>query len=541
MIKNIANILINIPPKPGVYLFKNSEGRVIYVGKAKILKNRINSYFLKSNYLEAGKINLINKIADIDYIITKNEYEALLLESNLIKQYRPFYNIRLKDDKNYLYIKIDNLNEYPKIYTVRKIDDNRSAYFGPFTDGQAVRQTLKMLRKLFPYRDCSENLFAKNQACLKYHIKQCLAPCIGAINKDEYNNIIRNCELFLLGKRSAIIKKLGAQMALASRSKNYEKAAMLRDQIADLTKIIEKQAVISTKNECQDYIAYIKYRHNYYVNLFIVREGKIIGKENFVIDNLGKFPEHVLLESFIKEYYLHAFDFPKEIITQAAIPNAASLALLLSKKAHGKLRIIQATRGRKKAIINLGIQNARNFLIKKIGPTINSKNQKILQNLKTSLHLPYLPKRIECYDISNIQGVLAVGSMAVFTNGQPDKKEYRKFKIKTVRGANDVAMMKEVIARRLKNISWPYPDLIILDGGKPQLNQIKNLLTAKKLAIPLIALAKKEEKVFLTHKKNPLSLNKYSDALKLLQRIRDEAHRFAITYHKKLRSKNFMQ
>lgn len=534
---NIKKLLLNIPLKPGVYLFKNKTGKVIYIGKAKVLKNRVNSYFTKSSNLEMSKINMLSKIEDIDYIITKSEYEALLLESNLIKQYKPTYNVRLKDDKNYLYIKIENINEFPKIYTVRKIDDAKASYFGPFTDSQAVKQTLKLLRKLFPYRDCSENLFNKNKECLKYHIKQCLAPCIGAVSHEEYNNLIRNCELFLIGKRSKLIRNFKSEMNIASQNKQYEKAANYRDQIKSLSKIVERQTVISTKKESQDYISYVKYRENYYINLFIVREGKIIGRENFIINNIGNFTDDMILESFIKEYYLHTFDFPTEIILQIKILNDSDLSSLLSKKSKKKVKIITATRGKKREVIRLGIQNAKNFLTKKIGPIENAKYKKLLQSLKLKLNLPHNPKRIECYDISNIQGKFAVGSMIVFTNGQPDKKEYRKFKIKSVVGANDVAMMEEVVSRRLNNVSWPYPDLIIVDGGKPQLNQIKKLLNIKNLTIPLISLAKKEEEIYLTNKKYSLKLKKDSEVLKLIQRIRDEAHRFAISYHKKLRAK----
>lgn len=537
MNKNITKIIKTIPQKPGVYLFKNNSGLVIYVGKAKQLKNRVSSYFNKSNLLEPAKKQMLPQIKDIDFIVTKSEYEALLLESNLIKQYKPKYNVRLKDDKNYLYIKIENINDFPKIYTVRKIDDQKSQYFGPFTDSRAVTQTLKLLRKLFPYRDCSENLFNKKKECLKYHIKQCLAPCIGAVGREEYNGIIRNCELFLLGKRSKIIANLTSQMNKAADGKNYERAAQLRDQIKSLYKIIERQTVVSPKKENQDYISYIKYGRKFYINLFIAREGKIVGKENFVINNKYKLSDQSILESFLKEYYLHTFDYPQTIITQINLENSLSLSKNFSKKAGKNIKIINPKKGQKKEIINLGIQNARNYLIKKIGPLENEKSRIILQNLKNKLKLPYRPKRIECFDISNIQGKFAVGSMAVFTNGLIDKKEYRKFKIKTVKGANDVAMMEEVLRRRLNNFAWPYPDLIVLDGGKPQLNRIKKLLNARKLTIPLISLAKREEEIFVTYKKNPIKLNKNSSELKLLQRIRDEAHRFAIIYHKKLRLK----
>lgn len=532
------NTIKNIPHKPGVYLFKDSKKQVLYVGKAKDLKKRFFSYFQKTSSLAPDKLKMLKQASHYDYIITSNELEALLLESNLIKQHRPKYNVILKDDKNYKYIKIDYQDDFPKIYSVRKIEKGPAQYFGPFTDGYAVNQTLDLLQKIFRYRDCAKDFNKKmlntkfdQRACLKFHIKRCLAPCIGKISKQEYDQTIHQCELFLKGRQNQIVKNLEKQMQQASLNTNFEQAAKLRDQLSDIKTIIKKQKVISTKQENQDYISiYRQNKQKCTINVFIVREGKLIGKENFPLKTDFNANNSELLESFIKQYYQKQTDHPQELI----IPETINDQNLLEKWL--KLKIIVPNKGKKKQLLDLGIKNAIEYSKRKFEQSLDGQKLEILKNLKEKLNLPNLPNRIECYDISNIQGKNATGSMIVFTNGLPNKKEYRLFKIKTVLQANDVAMIKEILTRRVHN-NWPNPDLIIIDGGKPQINAAQQVISEHNFSTSLISLAKRFEEIFALNTQQPIKLPNDSKELHLLQQIRDEAHRFAITYHRKLHAK----
>ncbi|MDD3887593.1 MAG: excinuclease ABC subunit UvrC [Patescibacteria group bacterium] len=522
----------NIPNKPGVYLFRDAKKQILYVGKAKDLKKRLNSYFQNANSLALDKIKMVNQAKTIDYILTTNELEALLLESNLIKQHRPKYNVILKDDKNYKYIKIDYQDNFPKIYSVRKIEKGPAQYFGPFTDGYAVNQTLDLLQKIFKYRDCEKDLNKKfgQRECLKYHIKRCLAPCIGKVTKEEYDQTIRQCELFLKGKQNQIAKNLEEKMKQESANKNFERAAKLRDRLKDINTIIKKQIIISTKQENQDYISLYRKDTDFIINLFIVREGKLIGKEDFLLKADFNTNNSELLESFIKQYYQKQTDRPKELILPETINDQDLIEKWL------KLTITIPSIGKKKQMLDLGIKNAIEYSKRKFDNSAVGEKISILSNLQKILNLNSLPNRIECYDISNIQGKEATGSMVVFQNGFPSKKEYRLFKIKTVFQANDVAMIKEVLERRVHN-SWPSPNLIIIDGGKPQINAALQVLGEHNWQTSLISLAKRFEEIHTLNNQDPIKLPAESKELHLLQQIRDEAHRFAITYHKKLRSK----
>jgi excinuclease ABC subunit C len=543
MTNKLTKQLNKLPNKTGIYIFKNKTGKILYVGKAKNLKKRISSYFKQLQNLSKDKSLMTEQIKDIEYTTTNSENDALLLESNLIKQYKPQYNVVLKDDKQYKYIKIDYEDDFPRLYTVRKITDDKASYFGPFTDARALKQTLKLIRKLFPYRDCNQNIFydngkeLKKKVCLKYHIKKCLGPCIGAVSKEEYNSIIRKCELFLLGRIGKLVKDLKKEMQVAAQGREFEKAAALRDQIESIEKITAEQIVVSTRRENQDYISFVRNRNRTFINLFIIRDGKLIGKENFTLSSPLKTKNSEILESFVKQYYSTAFDAPKEIICQYKVDNEKNLINYLSQKFGKKTRIKKAFRGKGRKLIEMGMQNAEDYMKSKMSPATDSIKIKTLKQIQKTFSLKNLPKRIECYDISNIQGNLATGSMVVFTNGQPDKNEYRRFKIKTVKSVNDTAMIKETLSRRLRNRQWKYPDLIILDGGRAQLNVIIKELEDKNVRIPVLALAKKKEEIFSTKSKSPISLPKTSKVLHLLQQIRDEAHRFAISYHKILRKK----
>ncbi|MFA6296509.1 MAG: excinuclease ABC subunit UvrC [Patescibacteria group bacterium] len=525
-------IIKNIPNKPGVYLFKDSKKQVLYVGKAKDLKKRLNSYFQNQNALALDKIKMLDQAQNLDYILTTNELEALLLESNLIKQHHPKYNVLLKDDKNYKYIKIDYQDDFPKIYQVRKIEKGPAQYFGPFTDGYAVNQTLDLLQKVFKYRDCAKSLNKKfeQRACLKYHIKRCLAPCIGKVTKEEYDQTIRQCELFLKGKQNQIAHDLEEKMKQASANKNFEQAAKLRDRLSDIKTIIKKQIVISPKQENQDYISLFRHENEFIINLFTVRDGKLIGKENFPLKANFDSNDSELLESFIKQYYQKQLDRPEELILPETINDQDLIEKWL------KLTIIVPSIGKKKQMLDLGVKNAIEYTKRKFDGSIIGEKISILKNLQKILNLETTPNRIECYDISNIQGKQATGSMVVFENGFPAKKEYRLFKIKTIFQPNDVAMIKEVLDRRVHN-DWPSPDLIIIDGGKPQINAALEILSNHNWQTSLISLAKRFEEIYTPNTEKPINLPRDSKELHLLQQIRDEAHRFAITYHKKLHSK----
>ena len=541
----IKKRLLQLPQKPGIYIFSTTKGIILYVGKAKNIKKRVSSYFIKNKKIAPDKELMLPKISKIDYIVADSELEALLLESNLIKKERPKYNVILKDDKQYQYIKIDYHDDFPKVYTTRETKRDKSSYYGPFTDGYAVKNTLNLLNKLFPYRECGLEIYEnspKRRVCLKYHIKRCLGPCAHKISKKNYNNLIKQCDLFLRGKQSKMLSKMKKEMKDEASNKNFEKAATLRDQIQNLEKIIEKQKIISTKKIDQDIISYFQGKRITTINLFIVREGKLIAKENFYLKTRNKGLSEIL-STFIKLHYLNQKIIPKDIIIQSDINEKHLIACFLSHKSDRKINIIVPQKGKNYKLIKLGAKNAKlyyhNLSAKEKSKERNKDNTTVLEDLKTILKLQKLPTRIECYDISNIQGTSATGSMVVFENGIPAKSEYRRFKIK-YSSISDTDMMKEMLERRFghKNISqkkWPLPDLIIIDGGQGQLNAVMDILKNKKIDIPTISIAKQFEELYSKKISKPIRLSKNSKTLQLIQNIRDEAHRFAITYHKILR------
>jgi excinuclease ABC subunit C len=570
MSKKLQVIIQNLPQKPGVYIFKDIKGRALYVGKAGKLRARVNSYFTRSGELSADKKIMFSKISQIDHIITSSETEALLLESNLIKKYKPQYNVILKDDKQYKYIKIDYTDDFPKIYTVRRIEKGPASYYGPYTDAYAVKQTLNLLNKLFPYRECNQKIFIDNpeelrqKVCLRYHIKRCLSPCAGKISKDDYNNLIRQCELFLQGNQEKILTDIKFKMESAAKARDFEKAAFFRDQIRNLKEIIAEQKVISTKKLDQDIISYYitpsispfkkgglkgDFRASIVViNLFMVREGKLAGKENFRLETPKDLTISEILSSFVKQYYSTQRFLPDELIIQNEIDDRETILAWLSKKRSKKVKILVPKRGRTRKLINLGIENTKEYL-KVFIPSphpLPQRERGTLAELAKIFKLPTVPKRIECFDISNIQGQAATGSMVVFENGEPKKSEYRRFRIR-FKKISDVEMLKEMLSRRFKNSlafqdvrpadRWILPNLIIIDGGKPQLNTALSVLSEFNLKIPVLTLAKKFEEIYSPSLTKPKRLPSDSKVLYLLQRIRDEAHRFAISYHKKLKEK----
>jgi len=532
----------DLPSSPGVYIMQDAAGKILYVGKAKNLRRRVASYFTKNRQLTADKRLMVPRIAKIDHIVTDTELEALLLETNLIKKHRPKYNIRLKDDKNYQYIKVDYSWDFPKIYTVRRIEDTKEGaqYFGPFTDGWAVRQTVELMRKLFRYRTCNREIpydMSKlySRPCLNYHIRLCLGPCIGAVSRAEYEQNLHQCVQFLQGKQDNILKELKAEMKKAAGGKNFENAARIRDQIRDLEMLSAKQKMISTKDENVDIVSLYKKDLVAAFNVFLIRQGKLIGKENFRVDFTSADNDADIMSSFLELYYATTKNRPRQIYLQTDISSHPFTKKLLNQLLQKKRGLVVPQRGKFKKLVTLGKQNAKEYWTKQ-RQTEEIDVPSALEKLARILNLKKAPRRIEGYDISNLQGTSATGSMVVFFTGRPNKSEYRKFRIRSQKTPNDVAMLTEVLERRFseRHHEWPRPDLILIDGGKPQLNAAIKVLQKNKLQIPVIGLAKKEEEIFMPGKKDPITISKDSPALQLLQRLRDEAHRFAITYHGKI-------
>ena len=467
--------ILRLPQKPGTYLFKNGKARVIYVGKAKNLRVRARSYFLRTKELEPDKQIMVQEIRDLDYIVVDSELEALFLENNLIKKYHPKYNLRIKDDKFFVFIKIALNEEYPRVLTVRRINKKEQAnYFGPYTSAKTVRRTMKVLRKLFPYRSC--NILPK-KPCLEYDLGKCIGPCLGKVKRSDYQKIINQVVAFLQGKSDSIIVELKKEMQQAAKVKDFERAAKLRDRINDIEEIIERQKVISPKQENIDLVSLLREENLGVVNLFKVRQGKLIGRENFVLENIKLQEDNDLIETFLEGYYTVTQDLPREIILEQEVSNKNLI------KGLTKARVTVSKKGDKKKLLKLGLLNAREFLIRN-GWIVRTAQEEVtlaLGQLTKILKLQRKPSRIEAYDISNIQGQLAVGSMIVFKNGLPQKSEYRRFQIKKVKKVSDVDMMREILTRRFKRASqlsksWPRPDLIVIDGGRAQLNVARDVL-----------------------------------------------------------------
>ncbi|MDD5039693.1 MAG: excinuclease ABC subunit UvrC [Patescibacteria group bacterium] len=527
-----------VPRKPGVYIFKNEKGEILYIGKAKLLKSRVSSYFHKSAQLAPGKQLMIPKIVKMEFIITSSEAEALLLESTLIKKHQPPYNVDLKDDKNFQYIKITTGEEFPRVFTVRRIERDKAKYFGPYVSGLSVRRTLRFLRKLFPHRSFTR---APQSHQLRYLVKR-YQKLIGPADPREYRKTIDRIISFLNGNYQGIVNELQRGMEERSREQKFEQAAALRDKIQAIERIMERQKVVSAKPEDQDILNIAREGSRAAVSVFTVRAGKLIGQQNFLLTNTEGQGDAELMQTFIERYYSQHANVPDTLIVPAKLPN-----MPLIQKTFG-LTVLVPQRGIKKRYLAMGFENARHYVLLQKASWERTEHaiQNALNQFQKTLRLPSAPHRIEAFDISNIQGTNPVGSMVVFTDGKPDKKWYRKFKITSVRGANDPAMMAEVISRRFKHITaegqtprakkkhptadWPKPDLVILDGGMGQLNAALKVL---RFALPLIALAKQEESIYVPGRKLPIRFPAQSDALFLIQRIRDEAHRFAITFYRK--------
>ncbi len=570
MNKALSDKVSELPSRPGVYIFKDTKGMVLYVGKAVKLRNRVGSYFNDKIAKEARIQLMISQIADLDYAVTDNEHESLILENNFIKQLRPKYNVLLRDDKNYLFIKINTQDEIPTINYERKITDKHAKYFGPYTSGLSIKETLRMLRRIFPY--CA-NTKVGSKPCFFYHIQKCPGVCIGKMSLEEYRtNTISKIINFLEGRQSEVLKELQGQMKYLASHKQYEKAAKVRDQIFALNRVLERQKLVYPTKVNQDvFSVYMDSVAS--INLFIIRDGKLIQKENFVLENTKQAPVKEILESFLPRYYLDASNLPHEIMVPTDIECSALDRLFEHKLKNAKyhhVKTITPSRGIKLKLMKLGEQNAKQYLEAQSDKHLleEARLMAALKELQRVLNIPSLPGRIETFDISNIQGTNPVGSMIVFDFGRPEKSQYRKFKIRSKSTPDDFAMMKEMLERRFahsvilsgakdlpkdssaaerhnlpapqndKKPNWPLPDLIVIDGGKGQLSSAVEILRQFNLNISIIGLAKRLEEIFLPKKSTAIILPTNSIALFLLQRMRDEAHRFAITFHRKLRSKS---
>lgn len=551
---DIRDILRDLPEKSGVYLMKDAVGDVIYVGKAKVLKNRVKSYF---NGSHSGKVAaMVSHVVSIDWVVTQSENEAFALEINLIKQFKPKYNIMLRDDKHYPYIKVDVKSDYPKITVVRKVKRDGAKYYGPYFSTTSMRKMLDTLRKVFPVRTCNKNITkikGKERPCLNYHIGRCIAPCLASVSKEEYNKVIHNAVQFLEGHDESIEQELTQLMNEASAKMDFEGAVMYRDSIDAIRQAMsQQQRAIHGHLESYDIIGVAGQDIRAVACVMVVRNGKITGSENFRMDMPEGGELEEILAHFIKNYYSNANMVPLNIITSHPLDDAGSIEEYLIDMREGPVHIKQISRGEKKQLVDMAIDNAQEDLKR---AAEHDKRQwdrtgGAVDDLQWYLALPTRPRRIEAYDISNIQGVESVASMVVFIDGVAERKSYRRFKIKTVEGANDFASMAEVVHRRFKrglderanpdaNAKFSdFPDLVLIDGGKGQLGAARKSMEDLGVGyISTIGLAKREEEVFVPNESEPIIIQRGTPALHLLQRLRDEAHRFAITYHRSLRRK----
>ena len=543
-----------VPEQPGCYLYYDITGEIIYVGKAKNLKRRVYSYFHKQH--ESPKTNiLVSQIEKLEYIITDSEVEALILESHLIKKHKPKYNILLKDDKKYPYFLITD-EDFPRIQVVRKknLNPDKGRFYGPYTDVGAMYATLEFLKKLFPLKQCKTPKFS-NRPCLYYHIGKCLAPCQGKVTPEEYQKLIHQVELFLSGKQTELLKQIQEQMQKYAETEQFEKAAKMRDSYLDLQKTLERQKVVYENTKLNEDIIAVLYEDGILaIVIMMIREGRLIDKKDFTyfVDNIDK-TEY--FETFFRDYYTGLkLEFPDRIISKDLEEvGQKSLYEDWLKIISGKKVTINYAKSKYKEIYELAVKNVTNLLenarLKKMAQIRDDFNE-VGSYLAEKLHLTNFPNRIECYDISHIQGTNTVASMVVFQNGLPKKTAYRKFKVRSTEGKpDDFLSMKEVLSRRLSRLGepkWEKPDLIIIDGGKGQLSSVMQIVEdmgvkVGKDGIDFVSLAKREEEVFLPHQSDSILLPRDSNALYLIQRIRDEAHRFAITFHRDLRSKKLKE
>ena len=547
-LKLLKDEVKNYPTSPGVYLMKDRRKNIIYVGKASNLKNRTSSYFV--NYKRQPKKTqiLLNNIDEIEYFVTSSEEEALVLELNFIKQYRPHYNIALKDDKSFPYIKINTQEEWPRVEITRRPLTDGARYFGPYGNGVSIKRTLKVMKRIFPFRSCrSEVGWHKTRPCLEYDMGRCLGPCSNKTTQEEYQAVIEKLILFLEGRHGAVLKELEKEMKTASANQEFERAAFYRDQITNLKKILTYQEMATKVKGDRDAIAFYQYEKETFGQIFFVRSGKITGREGFFLKHTQYESDINIMTSFVKHFYNSAMEIPPTILLQHAITDRAVISNWLRGKAGRAVTISVPKKGPKKELVDLVAENAKQGLESMRFKLIKNERDTCepLIELQNTLGLPVIPKRIEGYDISNLGGKMAVGSMVVFEKGKAVPAKYRRFRIKTVDGADDYRMLKEITSRRFghgdtgNDSEWGVlPNLVLIDGGKGQLSSVLAAVPVEiTRKVSFISIAEENEEIYTPDSNTPIVLPKNSLALQLLQRVRDEAHRFAITYHRSMCSK----
>ncbi len=561
-----------MPTGPGVYIMRGVEGTVIYVGKAANLRNRVRSYFGSPSSMEGKTRALAEAIADFEYVVTHTEQEALHLEAELVKRHQPLFNIRLKDDKHYPYLKVDLADPWPRVYITRRVEKDGARYFGPYANAGSVRRTLDIVNKLFPWRSCTKTITGTDpRPCLDYYINRCIAPCTSYCTKEEYDEVINQVILFLEGRTDEVVRGLRRQMGAESKAMQFERAARIRDQVQAVERVTERQAVASTKPADEDVFGLARGDDEAVVQVFFIRGVRMVGVDSFALDGTKGETDGDVMASFIKQFYESATYVPKRVVVALTLPEHGLIERWLSERRGTNVELLVPRRGGKRRLVEMAAKNAGETLemarVKWLADT--GKTRSALEGLQEALDLPILPKRIECYDISNIQGTSSVGSMVVAIDGHPRPQEYRRFRIKTVEGANDFASMAEVLRRRFRRAREQalrdsgaeapeiesaggengrrtrddesfaaLPDLVIIDGGKGQLAAVLDVMREMGVKdVPAVGLAKQHEEIYVQDVSEPVVLPRTSQALYLVQRIRDEAHRFAITYHRGVRKK----
>ena len=541
--------MTSAPRNPGVYLMKDAQGKIIYIGKANDLKSRIGSYFTGKDTRPMAPF-LMSRVKDIDYITTATEKEALILENNLIKQHRPRYNVILRDDKTYYHLCIDPAETYPRLQLARKRLNNAALYFGPYPSGLAAKETLRFVQHVFPLRSCRNRDFKlRGRPCLEHQMGRCFAPCKGLIDKASYRKLVENTVSFLQGRRRSLVTEIKAQMEAAAQNLNFEEAALLRDRIGALEHALEKQNVDWAGTKDQDVLGVYVHEDVYQLCILFVRAGKLLGSKSFVPVKM-KMELNEIISSTLTQYYDGGANIPDEIILPCSLPDETVIAEWLTDKKEKKVMLTIPARGTKNSLLDMAVANARSLW--ESGQKKEEQKTDAMKILQEKLFLAKLPRRMECYDISNISGKHAVGSMIVFQDGEPDKSAYRRFRIKTVSESDDYAMMYEVLSRRFAR-SENLPDLVVVDGGKGQLNVALSVLKDLKIKLDVIGLAKEErtiisgsliikkkdrkseDRVYLPRRKDAVYLSAWPHALRMLQQARDEAHRFALSYHHRLK------
>jgi excinuclease ABC subunit C len=538
---SLQDKLDQVPDRPGVYLYKDAKAQIVYVGKAASLRGRVRSYFQESRARDPKTDALVGQIRDLEYIVTTNELEALILESNLVKKHRPRYNIILRDDKHYPFLKLTTSEEFPRLVVARRVQQDGDAYFGPFYPATAMRETLRLVRQLFPLRTCRIKIDGQlPRPCIQYFIHRCNAPCTGQETKEGYARTVSEVQRFLEGKDDDLVKELTRRMEAAAAETRFEQAAVLRDRIQALNTVRERQKIISTEETDQDIIGLVRQGPDACVQLFFVRKGRLLGRESFYFDRLVGESDGEVLSAFVRQFYARSVAPAPEIVLSTEIAEAPLVLEWLRQRRGGRVELLAPQRGRRRELVAMAEENAALALQAHLLSRTN-RHQAVREELQRALGLAEPPDRIECFDISTIQGSDTVASMVVWQGGDMKKDDYKRYKIRTVTGTDDFASMQEVLTRRYAKAlegEGPLPDLILLDGGRGQLGVGVKVLEDLGLDyLPIASLAKRAEEVYTPDRLQPLVLDLGSPALQTLQKIRDEAHRFAITYHKKVRAR----